>query len=357
VSKLRAAVVGATGMAGQQFVQALSGHPMFEVVQMVTSRSRKTYMDALLEADGTSRWTQSTDVPHDMQDIPVVSSEEFRSEQMDVIFTAVESDLAQELEPRFAKTTPTFSTASAFRYEADTPLMIPGVNDHHAGLVRVQQQARSWKGFVLAIPNCTVTGLAITLDPLFRQFGVNRVLMVSMQAVSGAGRSPGVRNLDISDNIMPYIPKEEDKVKRELSKILGTATEQTIIPASIDINCICTRANVLDGHTEAVFVGLGQPNVDVETVKEVFRSHNPFATRKLPSAPEEWIYVHDNPFRPQVRLDRERGGGMTTSVGRLEVEPVLGGVKYMLVSHNTKMGAGKGAVLLAESLVEQGLIS
>lgn len=355
MSRLKAAIVGATGMAGQQFALALSEHPFFEVVQMVTSRNVKTYREALLEKDGTSRWTQPEEIPADMAELPVVSSENFRPEAVDVIFTAVESDLARELEPRFAQTTPTFSTASAFRYEDDTPLLIAGVNDHLASFVRLQQERRNWKGFVLAIPNCTVTGLAITLAPLAERFGVEKVLMVSMQAVSGAGRSPGVRVLDSLDNIIPYIPKEEEKVRRELVKILATRSGDTLIPAPIAVNCLCTRAAVLDGHTEAVFVGLKEkPSVD--EVIAVWRGHNPLAGRNLPSAPAEWLHVFDDPFRPQVRLDRERGGGMTTSIGRVEAEPVLGGVKYLLVSHNTKMGAGKGAVLLAESLVEQGIL-
>lgn len=203
MSRLRAAVVGATGMAGQQFVQALSNHPDFEVVMMVTSRTLKTYKEALLESGGSSRWTQNMPVPEDMLEIPVVSSKEFRPDSVDVILTAIESDLAKELEPWFAQTTPTFSTASAFRYFDDTPLLITGVNDDHAELIRKQQQERGWKGFVLAVPNCTVTGLAITLKPLHERFGVQNVLMVSMQSVSGAGRSPGVRTLDILDNIIP----------------------------------------------------------------------------------------------------------------------------------------------------------
>lgn len=356
MGRLKAAIVGATGMAGQQFVQALSGHPVFEVVQMVTSKTRKTYLEALLDTDGSSRWTQDTDVPADMAHVPVVSSEDFRPESMDVIFTAIESDLAKELEPKFGATTPTFSTASAFRYEDDTPLMIPGVNDHHADMVRVQQTNRGWKGFVLPIPNCTVTGLAITLQPLHEAYGVNRVLMVSMQAVSGAGRSPGVRTLDSLDNIIPFIPKEEGKVRIELLKILGNRQDNAIIPAEMDINCICTRAGVLDGHTEAVFAGLNR-QVSVEEVKATLRQHNPARGRNLHSAAPEWIHVFDDPFRPQPRLDRNRGDGMTTAVGRVEEDPVLGGVKYVLVSHNTKMGAGKGAVLLAECLVERGIIS
>ncbi len=342
-------------MAGQQFVLALSNHPLFEVVLMVTSRNRKTYEEALLEADGSSRWTLDSLVPDDMRAIPVVSSDEFRPEQVDVIFTAVESDLAKELEPRFARTTPTFSTASAFRYESDTPLIVPGVNDHHATLVRAQQEKRGFKGFVLPIPNCTVTGLAITAQPLHQHFGLYSVLMVSMQAVSGAGRSPGVRTLDSLDNVIPYIPKEEGKVRQELKKILGEVANETVVPAEINVNAICTRAAVLDGHTEAVFAGLRQ-RADVDAVKEAMRNHNPLRGRNLHSAPDEWIHVFDNPYRPQVRLDRNLGDGMTTSVGRIEEDPVLGGVKYVLVSHNTKMGAGKGAVLLAECLADRGMI-
>lgn len=356
MSRLRAAVVGATGMAGQQFVLALSGHPNFEVVTMVTSRTMASYREALREQDGSSRWTQSEAVPADMLEVPVVSSEQFRPDSVDVIFTAIESDLAKELEPRFAQTTPTFSTASAFRYFEDTPLLITGVNDDHAALIRKQQQSRGWKGFVLPVPNCTVTGLAITLKPLHERFGIRDVLMVSMQAVSGAGRSPGIRTLDILDNIIPYIPNEEGKVRKELLKILGSFTGDAIRPAELNVNCICTRANVLDGHTESVFVGLKR-QAGLAEMKEAIDSYDPFRHQRLHSAPERMIHRFDDPYRPQPRLDREYGGGMTTTMGRLEEEPVLGGAKYVLVSHNTKMGAGKGAVLLAESMLARGLLN
>ncbi|UVB75886.1 aspartate-semialdehyde dehydrogenase [Bacillus subtilis] len=356
MSKLKVAIVGATGMAGQQFVQALSQHPIFEVVQMVTSKNKDTYQDALTESDGSSRWIQSSEIPLDMKSIPVVSSKNFKPNEVDVIFTAIESDIAKELEPWFAKTTPTFSTSSAFRYESDTPLMIAGVNDkEHAKLIRSQQEKRGWKGFVAPTPNCTVTGLAITLKPLYEKFNIDRVLMVSMQSVSGAGRSPGVRHLDISDNIIPFIPNEENKVKIELNKMLGEAQSHQISPAGIGINCICTCASILDGHTEAVFVGI-QEKVKLSEIKAVMSEYNPFENRNLHSAPKEWIHLFDDPYRPQVRKDRDLGDGMTTSVGRLEEDPVLGGIKYLLVSHNTKMGAGKGSVLLAESLFEQGII-
>ncbi|MEK3910211.1 aspartate-semialdehyde dehydrogenase [Paenibacillus sp. FSL H7-0331] len=355
MSRLKAAIVGATGMAGQQFVLALTEHPNFEVVQMVISRNADNYEKALIEANGSSRWTQSLPIPEDMKGIPVVSSKDFSPEKLDVIFTAVESDLAKELEPWFAQTTPTFSTASAFRYFEDTPLLITGVNDDHAQLVQIQRMQRGWKGFVLPVPNCTVTGLAITLKPLQQHFGINNVLMVSMQAVSGAGRSPGVRTLDILDNIIPYIPNEEGKVRIELLKILGEFNKTSIEQAKINVNCLCTRVNVLDGHTEAVFVGLDK-KADIAEVRAAIQGYNPYKNRKLHSAPNNMIHVYEDPYRPQPRLDREIGDGMTTSLGRLEEDPVLGGVKYVLVSHNTKMGAGKGAVLLAESMLEQGIL-
>lgn len=355
MSRLSAAVVGATGMAGQQFVLALSEHPNFEVVIMVTSRTMNTYEEALRESNGSSRWIHNTPIPNDMLKVPVISSKEFHPDSVDVIFTAIESDLAKELEPWFAQTTPTFSTASAFRYFDDTPLLITGINDDHSELIRQQQRQRGWKGFVLPVPNCTVTGLAITLKPLHEQFGVENVLMVSMQSLSGAGRSPGVRSLDILDNIIPYIPNEERKVEKELLKILGDYSSEGIIPAQININCICTRANVLEGHTESVFVGL-KNRVSLEEVRTAIQGFNPFQNIQLHSAPEHMIHIFDDPFRPQPRLDRDLGGGMTTSMGRLEEENVLGGVKYVLVSHNTKIGAGKGAVLLAESMLARGLL-
>jgi aspartate-semialdehyde dehydrogenase len=355
MSKLRAAIVGATGMAGQQFALALSDHPRFQVDCMVTSRSAQTYAQALRDPDGSSRWTLGVDIPGDMRDVPVIESDTFDARAVDVVFTAVESDVASQLEPRFARTTPTFSTAAAHRYDADTPLIITGVNDAHADLIHAQRSRRGWEGYVLPIPNCTVTGLAITLAPIASAFGLQTVHMVSLQAVSGAGRSPGVRHLDIGDNVVPFIPKEEEKVRRELQKILGVLDAGAIVPHAVDVRCVCTRVPVQDGHTEVVFAQLERPTTTDE-LQALLRAHRPLAGADLHSAPGTWIHVHDDPFRPQPRLDRERGGGMTTSVGRVTVSPDGRSVQYVLVSHNTKMGAGKGAVLLAERMAERGLL-
>jgi aspartate-semialdehyde dehydrogenase len=252
---------------------------------------------------------------------------------------------------------PVISTASAFRYEPDVPVFLPGVNWDHAGLIEVQRRARGWKGFITPGPNCTAVGLAITLRPLDVAFGVEKVIMTSMQSLSGAGRSPGVSAMDILDNIIPYIPKEEEKVERETRKILGKLTGQTITPAAMAISCTCTRVNVLEGHTESVFVQLRRP-ARLEDVKAVWREFgSDLAAAGLPSAPRRLIVVHEDPYRPQVRLDRDEGGGMSTVVGRLREDPVLtNGIKYLLVSHNTRMGAARGAILVAEYLMKKGYI-
>jgi aspartate-semialdehyde dehydrogenase len=289
--------------------------------------------------------------------LPVEDGDSLDPAGLDVVFSATESDVALVQEAKFARTTPVVSTASAFRYEADVPLLVPNVNMGHACLLTTQQKNRGWKGFVVPIPNCTVTGLVISLKPLADRFGLDSVVMTSMQGLSGAGRSPGVLGLDILDNIIPFIPKEEEKVEKELHKIFGTLSGDAIEPYPAPVSATCTRANVMEGHTEAVFAALRR-KATVEEVKAALREHpNQAREMGLPSAPEEFIRVHDDPFRPQPRLDRNNGNGMTTTVGRVREDRVLrNGVKFLLVSHNTKMGAAAGAVLVAEYLHAEGYL-
>jgi len=203
------------------------------------------------------------------------------------------------------------------------------------------------------LPNCTTTGLAITLKPIMINFGIKSVFMTSMQALSGAGRSPGVIALDILDNVIPYIPKEEEKVQIETKKILGKYDYEssTIISDDLKVSCTCTRVPVSDGHTEVVFVETSQ-NADPESIaKHMMRFSENVSIRALPSAPKEYIFVNDDPTRPQPRIDREINNGMTTVVGRLRKDSVFeNGIKYVLLTHNEKMGSAKGAVLLAELL-------
>ncbi|HSY40660.1 MAG TPA: aspartate-semialdehyde dehydrogenase, partial [Polyangia bacterium] len=239
----------------------------------------------------------------------------------------------------------------------DVPVFLPGVNWDHAALIDIQRKKRGWKGFVSPGPNCTTVGLAMTLKPLDDAFGVSRVIMTSMQALSGAGRSPGVSAMDILDNIIPYIPKEEEKVESETHKILGKLVGDAIVPAPVTVSCTCTRVNVMEGHTESVFVEL-KKKAGLDEVKAAWREFGAeMAGLKLPSAPKHLISVSDDPFRPQVRLDRDAEGGMSTVVGRLRSDPVLAnGIKYLLVSHNTRMGAARGAILVAEYLTTKGYI-
>jgi aspartate-semialdehyde dehydrogenase len=197
----------------------------------------------------------------------------------------------------------------------------------------------------------------VSLKPLLDAFGVKRVLMTSMQGLSGAGRSPGVIGLDILDNIIPFVPKEEEKVEKETGKILGRLGEGAIAPAPLSVGATCTRAAVLEGHTLSIAVETERPCDPAAAAAAIRAWRGDFAGLDLPSAPKEPIIVHDDPFRPQPRLDRDADGGMATSVGRLRPEPALGnGLKYIALSHNTKMGAARGAILVAEYLVKASLL-
>jgi aspartate-semialdehyde dehydrogenase len=359
MSRIPVAVVGATGLAGQQFLASLAGHPLFEVRKLAASHrsAGKKYAQALRDDKGASRWYCSEPLSDEHAGIAVEDSAAMTTDGVRLCFSAVEADVAREIEPRCAAEIPVISTASAFRYEPDVPVFLPGVNWDHAALIDVQRKRRGWKGFVSPGPNCTTVGLAMTLRPLDVAFGVGRVIMTSMQALSGAGRSPGVSAMDILDNLIPYIPKEEEKVERETQKILGKVVGDAIVPAAITVSCTCTRVNVLEGHTEAVFVELKKP-ARLDEVKAAWRELGAdLAGLKLPSAPQHLITIREDPFRPQPRLDRDTEKGMSTVVGRLREDPALtNGVKYVLVSHNTNMGAARGAILVAEYLTSKGYI-
>lgn len=357
---LKVAVIGATGAVGQEFVVALNKHKWFQLTQVAASErsAGKKYVDALRDpSSGILRWHNREEVPEYVKNMVVSKVDDIKPENFDLIFTALESDDAMIIEPKFAKTTPVISTAAAFRYESDVPILLPGVNDDQADLLKAQGKNRSWKGFIAPLPNCTTTGLAITLKPVLDKFGINKVIMTSMQALSGAGRSPGVIALDITDNVIPYIPKEEEKVQREAKKILGKFARNAITPADFRVSCTCTRVPVLDGHTETVFVETAEAAEPEGVKKEMLKFSKNVSISKLPSAPKEYIVVHDDPTRPQPRIDRELNDGMTTAVGRLRKDTAFdNGIKYVLLSHNEKMGSARGAVLLAEMLKDKQIL-
>jgi aspartate-semialdehyde dehydrogenase len=353
--KLRALLVGATGVAGQQFVSALRDHPWFELTGIAASprNAGKRYAEAV-----ASGWFLPEAIPQSVGQLRLLDPSQLTLGEYDLAFSAVESDVARELEPRLAAELPVVSTANALRMETDVPLLVPPVNAGHAPLL-LAQRARGWRGYVAPIPNCTATGLVVALAPLVERFGVRSVILTSLQAVSGAGRSPGVAALDVLDNVVPYIAKEEGKVEAETGKILGrwAPGDRAVQSHPMTISATCTRVAVQDGHTEAVSVGLSRPATPNE-VAEAFRDWKGSPdVRDLPSSPPRWIEVLEAQDRPQPRLDRDTHGGMATSIGRVRAEPALeNGVKFVLVSHNTKMGAAKGAVLVAELMRASGLL-
>jgi aspartate-semialdehyde dehydrogenase len=352
---IRVAVVGATGIVGQQALVALDNHPWFKVTKLAASErsAGKTYLEALRDASGSTKWWCPEPMPEDVANLVVEDASQMDATEVDLVFSAIDASAAKELEPRYALTTPVISTASAFRYEPDTPILVGGVNMEQAKLLEVQQKNRGWKGFIAPKPNCTTSGLVVSLKPILDTFGVRRVVMTSLQAMSGAGRTPGLSAMDMMENVVPYIAGEEPKAESEPQKILGVLAGNTIMPADFAVTATCTRVPVLDGHLVVATVET-EKEATPEAVKKAMQEFGKeFVALGLPSSPKHLIEVFDDPFRPQPRMDRERGGGMTTSVGRLRPETVIGhGIKYVCLAHNTKLGAAKGAIQTAEYLVK-----
>lgn len=357
---LKAAIVGATGIVGQQFVLALQDHPWFSIETLAASRrsAGQPYGAALRnQASGALQWYAGTLPDKTIFDMPVEDAETLEASRFDVVFTGIESGPAKTLEPLYAKHSAVISTASAFRYEDDVPVLLPGVNDSHLALLDQQRRQRGWHGFITPNPNCTTIGLTITLAPIQQHFGLESVLVTSMQAVSGAGRNGGVLSLDIVDNLIPYIPNEEEKLQRETRKILGRLTTAGIEAADFRMSATCTRIPVIEGHTESVLVVTRQQTGVTEVQAALQSFGQDFVRMGLPSSPKQFIVLQDDPFRPQPRLDRDTDDGMATTVGRLRPDTAFDkGLQYLLVSHNTKMGAAKGSVLTAELLVHKGYI-
>ncbi len=348
MSKIHVGILGATGIVGQRFIQLLEHHPWFEVAWLAASdRSEgRAYTDA-------ARWRLKTAIPANVAKMIVSPAKPDGAPK--VIFAALDSGIAAELEPRFAEAgCAVISNSSALRMAKDVPLVIPEVNPDHVKLIECQSWRRKSGGFVVTNSNCSAMGLVLALAPLHKRFELETVMAVTMQAVSGAGY-PGVASLDILGNVIPYIAKEEEKMEEETQKLLGTLNGSGIIPAPFKMSAQCNRVAVEDGHTESVSIKL-QKKPGAADILDAWSSFRGIPQeKKLPTAPEIPVRYVDANDRPQPRFDVDFGHGMTTTVGRLRPCNVLDW-KFTVLSHNTIRGAAGAALLNAELLKEQGYL-
>jgi aspartate-semialdehyde dehydrogenase len=350
-SQIPVAVLGATGSVGQRFMSLLDNHPWFKVVALAASDRSvgQRYADA-------ARWILDVPMPDYAREMIVLPA---THECIDakIVFSALHNEIAKDLEPRFAQAgAAVCSNASSYRRGEDVPLLLPEINADHIYLIKEQRKNRGWSGAIITNPNCTSTGLTIALKALDEAFRVKKVFAVSLQALSGAGY-PGVPSLDIMDNVIPNVANggEEEKVEWEPRKMLGKLNADKIDLADIQFSAHTNRVAVIDGHTVCASVQL-EKSVEPEIAIQALRDFTaPPSARELPSSPRPVIEVRNEGDRPQPRLDRLTGKGMTTVVGRVRGDPILD-LKFVVLSHNTIRGAAGASIYNAELLVSENLL-
>jgi aspartate-semialdehyde dehydrogenase len=338
-------ILGATGMVGQRFIQLLENHPWFQITWLAASdRSNgKKYEDA-------AKWRLDTVCPERIAKMTISPADPEGAPK--IIFAALDTDIARELEPKFAAAgCAVVSNSSAFRMHPNVPLVIPEVNADHLNLIENQSWRRESGGYIVTNPNCSAIGLVMALKPIEERFGIEQIFVTTMQAVSGAGY-PGVPSMDILGNVVPFIKNEEQKMEEETLKLLGSLQGEAIVPLAARMSAHCNRVAVEDGHTESVSIKLRKPATREEMLA-AWAEFRPLDGQNLPTAPAqpvEWIAAED---RPQPRLDKNRGKGMAASVGRLRPCGILDW-KFTVLSHNTIRGAAGAAIVNAELLVSLG---
>jgi aspartate-semialdehyde dehydrogenase len=338
-------ILGATGMVGQRFIQLLEHHPYFEVAWLAASdrSSGKKYGDAV-------KWKLDTALPENIANMTISPAKPEGAPK--VIFAALDTDIALELEPLFADAgCAVISNSSAFRMHEDVPLVIPEVNSDHLPILEEQERRKKNGGYIVTNPNCSTIGLVLVLKPIVDRFGIDAIFASTMQAVSGAGY-PGVPSMDILGNVIPFIKNEEEKMQAETLRLLGSRDGKIVRPLDAKMAAHCNRVAVEDGHTESVSIKLTRPATR-EQILEAWAEFKPLAGRDLPMAPAQPIEFLSQDDRPQPRVDKMRGRGMAASVGRLRPCTLLDW-KFTVLSHNTIRGAAGAAILNAELLVSLG---
>jgi aspartate-semialdehyde dehydrogenase len=349
MERRKVGILGATGMVGQRFIQLLNNHPWFEITWLAASdrSAGKTFGEAC-------RWKLDTPLPAKIAAMTVQPNtpEGCVGELPKIIFAALDADIARELEPKFAAAgCAVISNSSAFRMQADVPLVVPEVNADHLALIETQSWRKESGGYIVTNPNCSAIGLVMALKPLEERFGIDSLFVSTMQAVSGAGY-PGVPSLDIMGNVVPYIKNEEEKMQEEVGKLLGQLSGNHIEMLDAKVSAHCNRVAVEDGHTECISIKLRTKasKEDILAAWSEFAPLRQFVVDKhLPTAPDQPLEYDTAVDRPQPRLDRMRGNGMAATIGRLR-ECSLLDWKFVVLSHNTIRGAAGAAVLNAEVL-------
>ena len=342
--KFRVGILGATGVVGQRFIQLLQNHPQFEVAALAASdRSQgKPYSQACT-------WRLPADMPERVRQIVVQPPAP--PLDCDFVFSSLPTEVAKDAEENFARAGyPVISNSSPQRMGADVPLLIPEVNPEHLALIDVQRKNRGYDhGFIVTNPNCSAIVIVMALAPLHKKFGIESCVVTTMQALSGAGY-PGVASLDATDNVIPFIGGEEEKIEAETLKLLGRVNSNVIDEPAMTVSAQCNRVNVSDGHMASIRVKLSQP-AKLDQLRQALASFTSDPQQlKLHSAPEKPIIVRDENDRPQPRLDRDSGNGMSVTVGRIMPDNVLD-FRFVALGHNTIRGAAGAAILNAELLV------
>ena len=337
-------ILGATGVVGQRFVQLLERHPQFEVTALAASdRSQgKTYAEACT-------WRLPGEMPESVNEIVVRPPTP--PLDCDFVFSSLPGDIATQAEEDFARAGyPVISNSSSHRMAADVPLLIPEVNAEHVALIDIQRKNRGYdRGFIVTNPNCSAIVIVMALAPLHAKFGVTSCVITTMQALSGAGY-PGVASLDAIDNVIPFIGGEEEKIEAETLKLLGEFQDGAIVNAPMKVSAQCNRVNVTDGHMASIRVKLARPASE-DDIREALASFTSEPQQlKLHSAPDKPIIIRDELDRPQPRLDRDSGHGMSITVGRISPDNVLD-YRFVALGHNTIRGAAGAAILNAELLI------
>src|SRR5678816_2018971 len=316
MKKYHVGILGATGMVGQRFIQLLENHPQFEIAAVAASdRSQgKTYGEACT-------WRLNGEMPAAVRSLPVQPPKP--PLDCDLVFSSLPGDIARETEGSFAEAGyPVISNSSAFRMDEDVPLLIPEVNPEHLRLLERQRQRYPAGGYIVTNPNCSTIMIALALAPLHAAFGVESCVATTMQALSGAGY-PGVASLDILDNVLPYIGGEEEKIESETRRILGKLERERVTYAEMAVSAQCHRVNVADGHMAAIRIKLKR-HAELEQLREALTSFRSIPQEfKLHSAPDAPIVIRDEADRPQPKLDRDAGGGMSITVGRIFPDSVF----------------------------------